>query len=88
MPNTHPDLIEKLKSFLKSGQIITKYDRTLIDTGLLLVTFYLTEDEKNELLNTAEKSNLTLQEYIKLVLEIKLQKKKMTYRRWKHGRFA
>lgn len=69
MPDTHPDLIEKLKNFLKSGQIIPKYDGILIDTGLLPVTFYLNEDEKNELLNKAEKSNLTLQEYIKLILK-------------------
>ena len=64
MPATHPDLIDKLRLFLKSGEIITKYDGTLIDTGLMPITFYLTGEKKNELLSLAEQHELSLQEYL------------------------
>lgn len=64
MPATHPDLIDKLRLFLKSGEIIPKYDGTLIDTGLMPVTIYLTEAKKNVLLKLAEERNITLQEYL------------------------
>ncbi|WP_054943674.1 helix-turn-helix domain-containing protein [Paenibacillus ihuae] len=64
MPDTHPDLIVKLERFLKSGQIIPKYDGTLIDTGIMPVTIYLTEDKKNRLLKKAEERDMTLQEYM------------------------
>lgn len=70
MPDTHPDLIERMKRFLKSGQIIPKYDGTLIDTGLLPITFYLTEYQKEELIQNAERYNIPLQEYIKTRLEL------------------
>lgn len=64
MPATHPDLIDKLKLFLKSGEIITKYDGTLIDTGLLPITIFLSEAKKQELIRQAEENNLSLQEWI------------------------
>ncbi|MNF78483.1 hypothetical protein D3C84_606680 [compost metagenome] len=64
MPATHPDLIDKLKLFLKSGDIIEKYDGTLIDTGLLPVTLYLSEDKKKDWTRRAKERNLTLQEWI------------------------
>jgi hypothetical protein len=64
MPATHPDLIDKLKLFLKSGEIITKYDGTLIDTGLLPITIFLSEAKKHELIRQAEENNLSLQEWI------------------------
>ncbi|GFN33017.1 helix-turn-helix domain-containing protein [Paenibacillus xylaniclasticus] len=64
MPATHPDLIDKLKLFLKSGEIIPKYDGTLIDTGLLPVTLYLSEEKRRELTRKAKERNMTLQEWI------------------------
>jgi len=64
MPATHPDLIDKLKLFLKSGELISKYDGTLIDTGLSPVTLFLSEDKKNELTRRAQQRNLSLQEWI------------------------
>ncbi|WP_127529460.1 hypothetical protein [Paenibacillus kobensis] len=64
MPATHPDLIDKLKLFMKSGEIISKYDGTLIDTGLLPVTLFLTEDKKKDWARRAKERNLTLQEWI------------------------
>lgn len=64
MPDTHPDLIAKLERFLKSGQIISKYDGTLIDTGLMPITIYLTNDKKKELIRQAEEHNMSLQDWI------------------------
>lgn len=64
MPGTHPDLIDKLKLFIKSGEIIPKYDGTLIDTGLLPLIIYLPEEKRNEITRQAEESNMTLQEWI------------------------
>lgn len=64
MPATHPDLIDKLKLFLKSGEIISKYDGTLIDTGLVPVTIYLTEAKKQALIRQAEEFSMSLQEWV------------------------
>lgn len=64
MPATHPDLIDKLRLFLKTGEIIPKYDGTLIDTGLMPLTIYLTEAKKKALLKMAEDHNMTLQDYL------------------------
>lgn len=68
MPATHPDLIDKLKLFLKSGEIITKYDGTLIDTGLYPVTVYLMEAKKQELIRQAEENEMTLQDWLEIRL--------------------
>lgn len=64
MPATHPDLIDKLKLFIKSGEIISKYDGTLIDTGLVPVTFFVSEPERRELLRRAEQEGLSLQDWL------------------------
>lgn len=64
MPATHPDLIDKLKLFIKSGEVISKYDGTLIDTGLLPVTFFVSEAQKKELARKAEEEGLSLQEWV------------------------
>ncbi|MNT87321.1 hypothetical protein D3C72_2277220 [compost metagenome] len=64
MPATHPDLIDKLKLFLKSGEIISKYDGILIDTGVVPVTLFLTEAKKQALIRQAEEFNMTLQEWL------------------------
>ncbi len=64
MPATHPDLIDKLKLFIKSGEVISKYDGTLIDTGLVPVTFFVSEQERKELLRKAEQEGLSLQEWL------------------------
>lgn len=64
MPATHPDFIDKLKLFLKSGEIVTKYDGTLIDTGLSPITIYLTEAKKQELMLKAEENGMALQDWI------------------------
>ncbi|CAG7651650.1 helix-turn-helix domain-containing protein [Paenibacillus allorhizosphaerae] len=64
MPTTHPDLIDKLKLFLKSGEIIPKYDGTLIDTGLFPVTIFLSKSQKEALNRKAEEENMSLQEWI------------------------
>lgn len=64
MPATHPDLIDKLKLFIKSGEVISKYDGTLIDTGLVPVTFFVSEPERKELLRKAEQEGLSLQDWI------------------------
>lgn len=64
MPASHPDLIDKLRLFIKSGEIISKYDGTLIDTGLLPINIYLTEAKKQDLIRQAEENNMSLQDWI------------------------
>jgi hypothetical protein len=64
MPATHPDLIDKLKLFIRSGEVISKYDGTLIDTGLLPVTFFVSEAQKKELAQRAEEEGMSLQDWI------------------------
>lgn len=64
MPATHPDLIDKLKLFIQSGEVISKYDGTLIDTGLTPVTFYVSDAQKQELIRLAGEQGLTLQELV------------------------
>ncbi|MFD2614736.1 helix-turn-helix domain-containing protein [Paenibacillus gansuensis] len=64
MPTSHPDLIDKLKLFLVQGEIVPKYDGTLIDTGLSPITFYVTGEKKAELLQRAAEAGKTLQEWI------------------------
>jgi hypothetical protein len=67
-PTTHPDLIDKLKLFIKSGEIIPKYDGTLIDTGLSPVTVYLPEQVKSKLSRKAEEAKMSLQDWVELRL--------------------
>lgn len=64
LPTTHPDLIDKLKLFIRSGHITTKYDGTLIDTGLSPITIYLPEEKKANLIRKAEESNKSLQDWL------------------------
>lgn len=64
LPTKHPDLIDKLKMFVQTGNIVPKYDGVLIDTGLSPVTFYLSEKKKVELVRRAEADKITLQEWL------------------------
>ncbi len=64
LPTTHPDMIDKLKLFIKSGDITAKFDGTLIDTGLSPITVYLPEKTKTELVRLASEDNRTLQEWL------------------------
>ncbi|MFX3638013.1 MAG: helix-turn-helix domain-containing protein [Candidatus Pristimantibacillus sp.] len=64
LPTTHPDMIDKLKLFIKSGEIITKYNGTLIDTGLSPVTVYLPEAYKQKMQSLSELENKSVQEWI------------------------
>jgi hypothetical protein len=64
MPTTHPDMIDKLKLFIISGEIIHKYDGTLIDTGLSPITFYLSESKKKQLNDISKKEGKSLQEWL------------------------
>ncbi|MFC5449067.1 helix-turn-helix domain-containing protein [Paenibacillus aestuarii] len=64
MPATHPDLIDKLRTFLRSGEIIPKYDGTLIETGLTPITIHITEKKKLEMIRRAEDNNMTLNDWI------------------------
>lgn len=64
LPSTHPDMIDKLKTFIRSGEIIPKYDGTLIDTGLSPVTFYLSEVDKEKMIVKAKGANKSLQEWL------------------------
>ncbi len=68
MPSTHPDMIDKLKTFIRSGEITPKYDGTLIDTGLSPVTFYLSEQEKDKLITKASSANKSLQEWLESII--------------------
>lgn len=69
LPTTHPDLIDKLKLFITFGDIVTKFDGTLIDTGLSPITFYLPEPKKSELIEKADRAGLSLQEMIEKLLD-------------------
>lgn len=64
MPSTHPDLIDKLKLFIRSGEVISKYDGTLIDTGLVPVTFFVSEAQRKALSRRAGEAGLSLQDWI------------------------
>lgn len=68
MPDSHPEIIEKLRLFLKRGEVTVKYDGVLIDTGLSPVTIYLPEQVKQAFLQIAASKNMSLQE----LLEVKL----------------
>ncbi|KRE47222.1 hypothetical protein [Paenibacillus sp. Soil522] len=68
MPATHPDMIDKLKTFIRSGEITPKYDGTLIDTGLSPVTLYLSEQEKDKLIAKARSANKSLQECLESIV--------------------
>ncbi|WP_336775277.1 helix-turn-helix domain-containing protein [Paenibacillus sp. MMO-58] len=64
LPSTHPDLIDKLKMFIRTGEIVNKYDGTLIDTGLAPITFYIADKMKLKLIEKAAANNQTLQEWL------------------------
>ncbi|MFB5269336.1 helix-turn-helix domain-containing protein [Paenibacillus enshidis] len=64
MPATHPDLIKELGVFMQSGKVIPKYDGTVIDTGLLPIQAFLTEEEKQDLIAQANVHNMSLQEWV------------------------
>jgi len=68
LPTTHPDMIDKLKLFITSGEIITKFDGTLIDTGLSPITFYLPEQRKMELIEKADRAGVSLQVLLETLL--------------------
>ncbi|WP_169088635.1 hypothetical protein [Paenibacillus sp. PL91] len=74
LPSTHPDMIDKLKTFIRSGEITPKYDGTLIDTGLSPVTFYLQEKEKEKLVNKAKETNKSLQEWLESTVSNAIEK--------------
>lgn len=63
MPATHPDMIDKMKLFLKRGKIISKYDGLLIDTGLSPITLYISEDKKEKFIETVTSNRISLQEW-------------------------
>ncbi|MBJ6359967.1 helix-turn-helix domain-containing protein [Paenibacillus sp. GCM10012307] len=69
LPETHPDFIDKLRLFLRSGEIVVKYDGVLIDTGLSPITVYLPDAKKQTLLRLAERENQTVQEWLEEKLE-------------------
>ncbi|MGU3473171.1 helix-turn-helix domain-containing protein [Paenibacillus sp. D51F] len=69
LPTTHPDMIDKMKLFLEQGEIVPKYDGTLIDTGLSPITVYLPEEKKAELIRRATAENMTLQKWIERRIE-------------------
>ncbi|MGU3567452.1 hypothetical protein [Paenibacillus sp. D51F] len=60
---THPDMIDRMKLFLKRGKIIAKYDGLLIDTGLSPITLYISEDRKEKFVETVTNNKVTLQEW-------------------------
>ncbi|OMF76664.1 hypothetical protein [Paenibacillus glucanolyticus] len=60
---THPDMIDRMKLFLKRGKIIPKYDGLLIDTGLSPITLYISEDRKEKLIERLTNNKVTLQEW-------------------------
>jgi hypothetical protein len=64
LPTSHPDVIDKMKLFLVQGNIVPKYDGTLIDTGLSPITFYLPEEKKAEMIRRATAEHMTLQDWI------------------------
>lgn len=63
-PLTHLDFIDKLKSFIKSGEIITKGEDTVISTSYSPITFYLQERKKSIILKEAAKKGMTIQEWL------------------------
>ncbi|WP_028563354.1 helix-turn-helix domain-containing protein [Paenibacillus pinihumi] len=69
LPETHPDFIDKLRLFLRTGEIIVKYDGVLIDTGLSPITVYLPDAKKQTLLRLAERENQSVQEWLEEKLE-------------------
>ncbi|MFC5402413.1 helix-turn-helix domain-containing protein [Cohnella soli] len=64
MPTTHPDMIDKLQLFITQGEIVPKYDGTLIDTCLSPITIYVPDSKKLEISRRAAEANMTLQEWI------------------------
>ncbi len=64
LPETNPELIYKLKQYIRVGEIVVKFDGTLIDTGLAPVAFYLLESKKQKLLALAKNDGLSLQEWL------------------------
>lgn len=64
LPTSHPDMIDKMKLFLVQGEIVPKYDGTLIDTGLSPITFYVTDNKKAKLIQLAVEAGVSLQEWI------------------------
>ncbi|OME78676.1 hypothetical protein BK120_23340 [Paenibacillus sp. FSL A5-0031] len=73
LPSTHPDMIDKLKTFIRSGEITPKYDGTLIDTGLSPVTLYLPEKEKEKMIVKAKETNKSLQEWLEATISNALE---------------
>jgi hypothetical protein len=76
-PTTHTDMIDKMKLFIKSGEITPKYDGTLIDTGLSPITVYLPDSKKLELVRRATEANQTLQEWIEERLNLLEERRKI-----------
>lgn len=68
LPSTHPDMIDKLKTFIRSGLVTPKYDGTLIDTGLSPVTFYLSEHVKDQITAKAKSADKSLQEWLESIV--------------------
>lgn len=69
LPATHAEWIDKLKLFIRQGEIVVKYDGILIDTGLSPITIYVPEAKKQMLARLASKQQEPLQEWLERKLD-------------------
>lgn len=69
LPATHGEWIDKLRLFIRQGEIVVKYDGILIDTGLSPITMYIPEVKKQMLTRLASQQQLSLQEWLERRLD-------------------
>lgn len=62
--STEPDLINKLKTFAHSGEIVLVHNGTVIDPGYSSILMYLPYQTKKELLSEAENEGMKLHDYL------------------------
>ncbi|MEK4297366.1 helix-turn-helix domain-containing protein [Paenibacillus sp. FSL R5-0914] len=63
-PLTYPDFIDKLKLYIRSGEIISEGEDTVINTCFSPITFYLQESRKSLILKQASEKGMTIQEWL------------------------
>lgn len=63
-PLTYPDFIDKLKLYIRSGEIISEGEDTVINTCFSPITFYLQESRKYLILKQAAEKGMTIQEWL------------------------
>lgn len=63
-PLTYPDFIDKLKLYIRSGEIISEGEDTVINTCFSPLTFYLQESRKSLILKQASEKGMTIQEWL------------------------